>query len=58
MTPDKGSLSVGESMQVHVQFNALKTGDYNCNMLLSYDTGNIILKKPYDVFCGLAGIIL
>ena len=41
VTPDKGSLAVGESMQVHVQFKALKTGDYNCTMLLQYDTGII-----------------
>jgi hypothetical protein len=42
VTPDKGNLAVGESMQIHVQFKALKTGDYNCNMVLHYDTGIIL----------------
>ena len=35
----EGSLAVGESMQIHVQFKAVKTGDYDCNMVLHYDTG-------------------
>ena len=39
MNPDQGCLAVGESMQVHVEFKALKTGDYESNMILHYDTG-------------------
>ena len=39
VTPDSGRLAVGESMQIHVDFKALRTGDNASHMILHYDTG-------------------
>lgn len=47
VTPGKGSLAVGESMQVHVEFKALKTGDYESHMILHYDTGEDVYISLY-----------
>lgn len=43
VTPDSGRLAVGESMQIHVDFKALQTGDHSSHMILHYDTGYNIL---------------
>lgn len=40
VTPDSGRLAIGESLQVHVDFNPINTGDHTTNMILHYDTGN------------------
>jgi len=39
VTPDSGRLAIGESMQIHVDFNALQTGDHASHMILQYETG-------------------
>ena len=39
VTPDSGRLAVGESMQIHVDFKALQTGDHASHMILHYETG-------------------
>ncbi len=40
VTPDSGRLAIGESMQIHVDFKALQTGDHASHMVLQYETGN------------------
>ena len=42
VTPDSGRIAVGESMQIHVDFKALQTGDHSRHMILHYDTGCIL----------------
>lgn len=39
VTPDSGWLAIGESMQIHVDFKALQTGDHASHMILQYETG-------------------
>ena len=39
VTPDSGRLDIGESMQIHVDFKALQTGDHASHMILQYETG-------------------
>ena len=41
VTPDSGRLAIGESMQIHVDFKALQTGDHASHMILQYETGMI-----------------
>ena len=43
VTPDSGRLAVGESMQIHVDFKALQTGDHASHMILHYETGELML---------------
>lgn len=43
VSPDSGHLDIGESCQIHVEFNALQTGDHCSNMVLHYDTGKFDL---------------
>ena len=45
VVPGECSLAVGDSMQIHVEFKALKTGDYENNMIMHYDTGKYDKNK-------------
>ena len=51
VVPDECSLAVGDSMQIHVEFKALKTGDYENNMIMHYDTGKYDKNKIKLVCC-------
>jgi len=42
--PDSGRLDIGESCQIHVDFNASQTGDHCSNMILHYDTGTMLFN--------------
>ncbi|EDO27261.1 predicted protein, partial [Nematostella vectensis] len=35
VTPESGRLPIGESLQIHVDFKAMQTGDHNTNMFLT-----------------------
>lgn len=39
VTPSSGTIDVGESMQVTVDFNPMTTGDHRQDLLLHYNTG-------------------
>ena len=39
VTPDSGRLAIGDSMQIHVDFKAMQTGDHGSHMILQYETG-------------------
>ena len=43
VTPDSGRLAIGESMQIHVDFKALQTGDHASHMILQYETGTCMI---------------
>lgn len=47
VTPDSSRLAVGESMQIHVDFKALQTGDHASHMILHYETGEDIFISLY-----------
>ena len=38
-SPDSCVLGVAESIQIDITFEPLKTGDFESNMVISYDTG-------------------
>ena len=38
-SPDNCVLGVAESVQIDITFEPLKTGDFESNMVISYDTG-------------------
>ncbi|NWI85348.1 HYDIN protein, partial [Pitta sordida] len=40
-----GTLNIGESMQVTVEFHPLKTGDYTATLVVHYDTGEDTYMK-------------
>lgn len=42
MTPSSGTLDVGESMQVTVDFNPMTVGDHSQDLVLHYHTGESI----------------
>ena len=44
VTPDSGRLAIAESMQIHVDFKALQTGDHASHMILQYETGMVKVK--------------
>jgi len=48
VTPDSGRLAIGESMQIHVDFKALQTGDHGSHMILQYETG--IILNIFDMY--------
>ena len=45
VTPDSGRLAIGDSMQIHVDFKAMQTGDHGSHMILQYETGIFNLWK-------------
>ena len=47
VTPDSGRLTIGESMQIHVDFKALQTGDHSSHMILQYETGKDTCMNSY-----------
>ncbi|XP_068267672.1 hydrocephalus-inducing protein homolog [Nyctibius grandis] len=55
--PSIGSLGVGDTMQVTVEFHPLKTGDHSGSLIVHYDTGEDIHTSLYgeaaDVNIGL-----
>ena len=65
VTPDSGRLAIGESMQIHVDFKALQTGDHASHMILQYETGMLKVKlslhniqvapqaRAYSGVCGM-----
>ena len=48
VTPDSGRLNIGESMQIHVDFKALQTGDHASHMILQYETGILNIFDMYE----------
>ncbi|KAM7396206.1 hypothetical protein PAMP_019263 [Pampus punctatissimus] len=47
VTPSSGTLDVGESMQVTVDFNPMTTGDHKQDLLLQYHTGEDVYVSLY-----------
>ncbi|XP_053175951.1 hydrocephalus-inducing protein homolog [Scomber japonicus] len=47
VTPSSGTLDVGESMQVTVDFNPMTTGDHRQDLLLHYHTGEDLYISLY-----------
>ncbi|KAM7413943.1 hypothetical protein PAMA_018980 [Pampus argenteus] len=47
VTPSSGTLDVGESMQVTVDFNPMTTGDHKQDLLLQYHTGEDVYISLY-----------
>ncbi|XP_042266839.1 hydrocephalus-inducing protein homolog isoform X2 [Thunnus maccoyii] len=47
VTPSSGTLDVGESMQVTVDFNPMTTGDHRQDLLLHYHTGEDVYISLY-----------
>ena len=43
--PESAVLGIGESIQIDVQFNAMKTGGHTSDMVIQYETGkgNVLL---------------
>ena len=46
VTPASGTLDVGESMQVTVDFHPTTVGDHRQDLLLHYHTGKINVGQP------------
>lgn len=47
VTPDSGRLAIADSMQIHVDFKAMQTGDHGSHMILQYETGEEIYISLY-----------
>ncbi len=49
MTPDHGILPIGENMQVTIEFQPLKCGDFFKELKICYDSNETIYSKLYGV---------
>uniref|UniRef100_A0A8C3CDK8 HYDIN protein n=1 Tax=Cairina moschata TaxID=8855 RepID=A0A8C3CDK8_CAIMO len=45
--PSVGTLGIGDTMQVTVEFHPLKTGDHSSSLQLHYDTGEYVHTRLY-----------
>ncbi|KAM6409238.1 hydrocephalus-inducing protein homolog [Rhynochetos jubatus] len=45
--PSVGTLGIGDTMQVTVEFHPLKTGDHSSSLIVSYDTGEVVHTSLY-----------
>ncbi|EDV21657.1 uncharacterized protein TRIADDRAFT_30117, partial [Trichoplax adhaerens] len=47
VTPDHGEIGVNGSLQIHINFEPLRVGDYSDDIILHYDSGNNIYIHVY-----------